>query len=71
MKKLSPNVVAGGKLVLDAQTLEAVKTTQAAAVRGTLVKLVQQVEKTATPEPATTGNVGLSLSQWMQRAGVL
>ena len=71
LKKIGIRRDSEGKLVLDANKLEAAQLADAQGVRSTLAKLGQRVDSTATQELATGGNVGLSLSQLAQRASVL
>lgn len=71
LKKIGFNLNADGNLVLDAKKFEAAQKADPAAVRATLTKLGQQVDKTATKELAADGNVGTSLSSLSQRSAVL
>lgn len=71
LKKIGFSMNASGSLVLDAKKFDAAQKADPAAVRATLTKIGQQVDKTATQELSTSGNVGASLSSLNQRAAVL
>jgi hypothetical protein len=71
LKKVGFSVNTDGNLVLDAKKFDAAQKADPTGVRATLTKLGQQVDKTATKELATDGNVGNSLSSLNQRATVL
>lgn len=71
LKKVGFSMNASGSLVLDAKKFDAAQKADPAAVRATLTKIGQQVDKTAAQELSTSGNVGVSLSSLNQRAALL
>ena len=71
LKKIGFSVGTDGTLSLDTKKFDAAQKADPTGVRATLVKMGKQVDKTATKELATDGNVGLSLSTLNQRANTL
>lgn len=57
-----------GSLAIDTKKFDAALQSDATAVRSTLDKLGQQVDKTATRQLASTGNIGSSVSTLNERA---
>ena len=71
LKKIGFNLSSDGSLTLDASKFAAAQTADPAAVNSTLAKMGQQVDKTATRELASTGNVGNAVTSLNQRASAL
>jgi len=71
LKKIGFNLASDGSLTIDTKKFDAAQTADPAAVRITLAKMGQQVDKTATQELASNGNVSSTVSSLTQRASVL
>ena len=71
LKKIGVSVGTDGTLALDTKKFDAAQKSDATGARATLVKMGKQVDKTASKELATDGNVGLSLSTLNQRVNTL
>lgn len=71
LKKIGFSMGTDGKLALDTKKFDAAQKADPTGVRATLVKIGKQVDKTASKELATDGNVGLSISTLNQRSNML
>jgi flagellar capping protein FliD len=71
LKKIGFSLQSNGTLKLDATKFDAAQKADPANVRATLAKMGQQLDKTATQELATAGNVSTSMNALNQRAAVL
>ncbi|MFZ4624744.1 MAG: flagellar filament capping protein FliD [Rhodoferax sp.] len=71
LKQIGFSLASDGKLTLDVKKFEAAQTADPMAVKATLAKIGQQVDKTATQELASGGNVSNTVSSLSQRASVL
>ncbi|MBK6999184.1 MAG: flagellar filament capping protein FliD [Rhodoferax sp.] len=71
LKQIGASVNANGKLVLDTAKFDAAQKTNATDVRNSLVKLGQQIDKTALKELGNNGSVGSTVSALNQRSSTL
>jgi hypothetical protein len=71
LKNIGFNMQSDGTVTLDAKKFEAAQKADLTSVKSTLANLGQQVDKTATQELATSGNVGHSMTWLNQRAAIL
>lgn len=71
LKKIGLSLQTDGTLTLDAKKFDAAQKADATGVRATLIKVGQQVDKAATQELATSGNVSSPMASLNQRAAVL
>lgn len=71
LKKIGFSLQSDGTLTLDAKKFDAAQKADPSSVKATLAKIGQQVDKTATQELASAGNVSNSMASLSQRAAVL
>ena len=71
LKKIGFTLQTDGTLALDTKVFDAAQTADPTAVKATLTKLGQQVDKSATQELASTGSVTDAVSALSQRAALL
>jgi len=71
LKNIGFSMQKDGSLTVDAKKFEAAQLADPAGVKAALAKIGQQVDKTATQELATSGDVNASVASLSQRATVL
>lgn len=71
LKKIGFNLKSDGTLSLDVKKFDAAQKADPVSVKATLVQIGQQVDKTATKELATSGNLNASISSLNQRSAML